>query len=230
MNENSRAKITYVSLTDECYARLKDDILNNVLQWGEQLDVTRIAKDFGVSRSPVVKAIERLNREGLVEIRPNKGSFVRTPTQKDILEICELRMAIEAMTIELAYQKHRDELLAKLAEHDRAISGYEEKGEEVPEDVFLKYDRDFHWIFTTYADNRHILETIDVIRNQVELFRIRTYSLVKAKQSIERHRAVVRCLKEDRLADAIQILRQHIAEVCEFAMETIGTAIPDGDQ
>lgn len=230
MTENSRSKITCVSLTDECYVRLKEDILSNVLQWGEQLDVTRIAKDFGVSRSPVVKAIERLNREGLVEIRPNKGSFVRTPTQKDILEICELRMALEAMTIELAYRKHRDELLTKLAEHDHTISSYEEKGEEVPEDVFLKYDRDFHWTFATYADNRHILETIDVIRNQVDLFRIRTYSLTKAKQSIERHRAVVRCLEEDRLADAIKILRQHITEVCEFAMETVGTAIPDGDQ
>ncbi len=219
----NNGKITYVSFTDECYARIQSDILDGKIRWGERLDVSTLAEAYGVSRSPVVKAIERLAHEGLVEIVPNKGSYVRTPTKKDIIEVTEIRFAIEALNVELAYKKQKEALLEQLAEQDRTIAVFEERGEQIPEAVFLAYDREFHWTFAVAAGNSRLLNIIDVNRNQVELFRIRTYSRDKAKQSVARHRAIVQCLQQDQLVEAVRVLRQHIYEVGEFAIETVVT-------
>ncbi|WP_119066356.1 GntR family transcriptional regulator [Aggregatilinea lenta] len=219
----NNGKITYVSFTDECYARIQSDILDGKIRWGERLDVSTLAEAYGVSRSPVVKAIERLAHEGLVEIVPNKGSYVRTPTKKDIIEVTEIRFAVEALNVELAYKKRKEALLEQLAEQDRTIAVFEERGEQIPEEVFLAYDREFHWTFAVAAGNSRLLNIIDVNRNQVELFRIRTYSRDKAKQSIARHRAIVQCLQQDQLVEAVRVLRQHIYEVGEFAIETVVT-------
>ena len=209
----SRGKITYVSLADECYNRISSDILNNILPWGEQLDVARIAQDFGVSRSPVNKAIERLAHEGLVEIRPNKGSYIRTPTIRDIDEVTEIRSAIEKLACELAYAKNRERLLAALEENEQELAPYEDGQQDVPFDVFREYDREFHSTFARLADNNRLIEIFGMIRNQVELFRTRTYQGPKTQKAIQRHREVLDFLRNDQLDAAISALLEHVEEV-----------------
>jgi DNA-binding GntR family transcriptional regulator len=209
----SRGKITYVSLTDECYSRIRSDILNDILPWGEQLDVARIAEDFGVSRSPVVKAVERLAHEGLVEIRPNKGSYVLTPTVRDIDEVTEIRIAVERLACTLAYTKHHAQLMAMLDENEQRISAYNDRQEPIPFGVFLEYDREFHLIFARLADNQRLLDIFEIIRNQVELFRTRTYLEPQTQRALHRHREVLTLLRDHRLPEALSALQEHIEEV-----------------
>jgi DNA-binding GntR family transcriptional regulator len=209
----SRGKITYVSLTDECYNRIRSDILNDILPWGEQLDVARIADEFGVSRSPVVKAVERLAHEGLVEIRPNKGSYVRTPTVRDIDEVTEIRNAVERLACELAYTKHHAQLMAMLDENEQRLSAYEAQPETIPFGVFLEYDREFHLIFARLADNQRLLDIFEIIRNQVELFRTRTYLGPQTQRALHWHREVIAHLRDRRLPEALSALQDHIEEV-----------------
>jgi DNA-binding GntR family transcriptional regulator len=209
----SRGKITYVSLTDECYSRIRSDILNNILPWGEQLDVARIAEDFGVSRSPVVKAVERLAHEGLVEIRPNKGSYVLTPTVRDIDEVTEIRIAVERLACTLAYTKHHAQLMAMLDENEQRLSPYDDRREPIPFGVFLEYDREFHLIFARLADNQRLLDIFEIIRNQVELFRTRTYLEPQTQRALHRHREVLTHLRDHRLPEALSALQEHIEEV-----------------
>lgn len=209
----SHGKITYVSLADECYNRIRADILNNILPWGEQLDVAQIAQDFGVSRSPVNKAIERLAHEGLVEIQPNKGSYIRTPTIRDIDEVTEIRSAIEKLACELAYTKNRDQLIAALEKNERVLAPYQGDQQDVPFEVFREYDREFHATFARLADNSRLMEIFAMIRNQVELFRTKTYLEPQTQKAVERHHEVLGCLKDDRLDDAISALLEHVEEV-----------------
>ncbi len=216
----SRGKITYVSLTDECYTRIKDDILNNILPWGEQLDVAQIAEDFGVSRSPVVKAVERLAHERLVEIRPNKGSYVLTPTARDIDEVTELRIAVERLACALAYAKHYDQLLAMLDENEQQLSDHEAQQGEIPFGTFLEYDREFHLIFARLADNQRLMDVFEIVRNQAELFRTRTYLGPQTRRAIDRHQEVATHLRNQQLPEALNTLQEHIEEV---RLDTLST-------
>ncbi|MCY4538912.1 MAG: GntR family transcriptional regulator [Chloroflexi bacterium] len=222
-------KIQIGSLTTECYTRIKDDILNKRIPWGQKLNVPELTARFGISRSPVVKAIERLSHEGLVQIIPNRGSFVSAPTKRDIVEIAQVRIAFESMACELAFRRDKSALLNSQERNEAQISACERKQQRIPEDVWFTYDRDFHRIFAEVADNSRLLEIYEQVRNQIELFRV-FYGEGDALRALELHREILTLLRQDRLGDALQVLRLHIEEVCEQTIDEFQRAVSEMDQ
>ncbi len=208
-------KITYTNLTDECYRRIKADILSDRLAWGERLDVNGIAEKYGVSRAPVIKSIERLAQEGLVDILPNRGSFVKTPSVKDIVEVSEVRNGFEILACRLAFIKNKALLIQRLEANDQMIRSYEERSKEIPEEVFLNYDRKFHRIFSELAENQRLIVLFDIVRDQIEHFRMQSYAPEKANRSVQMHRNVTARIKNNDLDGALQTLSEHIHEVCQ---------------
>lgn len=86
-------------LVDEVYQRLRELIFQNSYVPGQRLDIERIAEQLGISRQPVVEAINRLAREGLLVIRPRVGTFVRKLSSQDVHEILETRLMIELFAL-----------------------------------------------------------------------------------------------------------------------------------
>ena len=207
-------RIEVGSLTNECYSRIKDDILNKRIRWGQKLSVPELTARFGISRSPVVKAIERLSHEGLVQIIPNRGSFVSAPTMRDILEIAQVRIAYELMACELAFRRDKTVLLKNQEVNERPIIDCERNLQRIPEDVWFSYDRNYHRIFAEIAGNSRLREIYEQLRNQIELFRV-FYGEGDALRALELHREILALLRQDRLEAALKVLRIHIEEVCE---------------
>jgi DNA-binding GntR family transcriptional regulator len=83
---------------------LREAVWEGVLKPGDRLNEQRLSEQLGVSRPPLREAIRVLEQEGLVESVARKGSFVRTFTGPDILEIYAVRCALEAMAAELAVE------------------------------------------------------------------------------------------------------------------------------
>ncbi len=214
-------KIEIASLTDECYKRIKRDILFGKLGWGQKLNVINMAQVYGISRSPVIKAIDRLAMEQLVRIIPNIGSFVLIPTKEDVKEVTEIRLMLETTMCRLAYKKNRDPLLHGLREANETIEQKVEDGQEIRFDSFLEYDRTFHMRFAACADNERLRVYYESIRNQVELFRTRTYFKPYVDLALERHRSITDALSHDRLKEAISLLESHIREVENEILESL---------
>ncbi len=222
-------RIQIGSLTTECYSRLKDDILNKRISWGQKLNVTELTARFGISRSPVVKAIERLSHEGLVQIIPNRGSFVSAPTKRDIVEIAQVRIAFESMACELAFRRDKSALLKNQEQNEAQIVECERKGEAIPADVWFTYDRDFHRIFAEVAGNSRLLDIYEQVRSQIELFRV-FYGESDALRALELHREILALLRQDQLGDALKILRLHIEEVCQQTIDDFQRAMTEMSQ
>ncbi|MCY4021045.1 MAG: GntR family transcriptional regulator [Chloroflexi bacterium] len=222
-------KIQIGSLTTECYTRIKDDILNKRIRWGQKLNVPELTARFGISRSPVVKAIERLSHEGLVQIIPNRGSFVSAPTKRDIVEIAQVRIAFETMACELAFRRDKSALLANQEQNEAPITDCERQQLRIPEDVWFTYDRDFHRIFAEVAGNNRLLDIYEQVRNQIELFRV-FYGEDDALRALKLHREILALLRQDQLSDALKVLRLHIEEVCEQTIDEFQRAMTEMDQ
>lgn len=205
-------RIKFVSLAEECYLRIQNDILNGQLDWGTQLDVIHLAEKYGISRSPVVKAIDRLAHEGLVTVLPNKGSYVCRPTERDVIELTEVRMALEIMACELAYTKNREQLLRALDKNEHSVRRYEDAGMAIPFDIFRTYDRILHRTFVLLCDNKRFLDIFEINRNQVELSRTKSYSLPTYTQALIMHRRIIAALQQGQLEEAQHLLRIHIEE------------------
>ena len=106
----------YNSAQEEAYSYLRKSILSGSLAGGTRLDIFRIASNLGMSRMPVREALRQLASEGLVVIRPNRGVVVTQLTPEDVLEIFEMRAALEGLAARLA-SPHLDEAAFQDLEH-----------------------------------------------------------------------------------------------------------------
>ena len=87
----------YLPLRDVVFNPLRDAILTGKLVPGERLMENQLAEKLGVSRTPVREALRMLELENLVELVPRKGAQVLDMTEKDIVNILEIRSALEGL-------------------------------------------------------------------------------------------------------------------------------------
>jgi DNA-binding GntR family transcriptional regulator len=90
-----------VSLADEAYLAIRDEILRGHLRPGMPLSRRRLATQLGMSVLPVSEALKRLEEDGLVESRARAGTRVRVPSETDVRELYELREALESQAARL---------------------------------------------------------------------------------------------------------------------------------
>jgi DNA-binding GntR family transcriptional regulator len=93
---------------------LQDRIVSGALPGGARLLPEAIAAELGLSRMPVREAIRQLDAEGYVTIRPNRGAVVTARTRGEILELFEIRAALEGTALRLGAQAASGEALADL--------------------------------------------------------------------------------------------------------------------
>src|SRR5690242_16860952 len=80
---------------DRAYDRLKRSIIDGAYRPGQQLKVLRVARELGISRTPVKEALGRLEQEGLIKREPGSGYSVRGLSVSDILNLYKVREALE---------------------------------------------------------------------------------------------------------------------------------------
>ena len=101
------------STADAVAASLRDMIINGELEAGERLVERDLADRFGISRIPMREAIQRLEREGLLDIFRNRGAVVRMLSASDVQEIYDLRALLEGDAIYRSVKRLDDETLAR---------------------------------------------------------------------------------------------------------------------
>jgi DNA-binding GntR family transcriptional regulator len=90
-----------VSLAEQAYLAIREEILRGQLRPGTPLARRRLARELGMSLLPVTDALRRLEEDGLVESRARAGTRVRVPSERDIRELYELREALETQSARL---------------------------------------------------------------------------------------------------------------------------------
>jgi DNA-binding GntR family transcriptional regulator len=102
------------ALVDSLAAQLHARVLSGDLAAGTRLRQEALAEEFGVSRTPIREALRKLQAGGLVELRPNRGAFVRGVSPREIRDAYEVRAALEGLAAELAAGCVRHEQLERL--------------------------------------------------------------------------------------------------------------------
>ena len=90
-------KIEHLSLAEQVYHRLLDQIINGKLAEGAKLSEELICRNLGVSRTPAREALMMLDRDKLIDRIPRRGCFVRKFDHKEIIELFECRRLLECM-------------------------------------------------------------------------------------------------------------------------------------
>lgn len=145
------------TLSDQAYNALKQAIVSGKLKEEEALPEEKIAKELGISRTPLRDAFHRLALEGLIIHRTGKPSIVASFTKEDSLDYMELRSILEVKNIEKIISKVDEKAVKLLREN---ISGQLSAIKEDNYDQFIELDRDFHLILASLNKNAEFRKTI----------------------------------------------------------------------
>ncbi len=100
--------IQHNDLSQPVYERLKEMIANGLLPPGQKLIQEKLAAELGVSRTPLLKALQSLEHEMLVESIPRRGIYVRQISTQEMIDVYDCREAVESMALRLVIERASD--------------------------------------------------------------------------------------------------------------------------
>src|SRR5579863_8001357 len=155
------------SLTEMVIAQIRELIVSGRLVLGEQLSESALAEQLGVSRTPVREAFLRLETERLVEVRPQRGTFVFQYGVAELRDICELREVLETGALRIALSRNRREAIERLEQETDAA----EAAGVIDPGRYQAFDNAFHDALVKASANKELIEAYERISGRVRAIR-----------------------------------------------------------
>ncbi len=200
-----------VPVNQQIYRTLRQDIVACVIAPGAFLSEKEISARFNVSRQPVREAFIKLAEAGLVQVLPQRGTFVMKISAKRVADGRFIREALESAVIRRAASVVTEQDLALLA-HNLRRQELAAKSNQAQE--FLQLDDEFHRLIAQIIDCRLAWETIENIKATMD--RVRFFSLSKVsppENLIAQHYNIYAALQARNPDAAEQALRAHLQEM-----------------
>lgn len=196
------------SLTELVTESLREWIVSGKLELGEQLSEVRVAKELGVSRTPVREAINRLEMEGLLNVEPQRGTFVFCLEPEEIAMLCDARVCLETTALKEAIRRNPEQLLKRLTGCTRKMT-LARQADDVS--GYLALDTEFHQHFFDCSGNRFLDDAYQAIAQKMASLRNRLgrHPDHMAK-SYREHLELTEAVGKDDTEAALAILRTHI--------------------
>jgi DNA-binding GntR family transcriptional regulator len=213
---------------DRIYERLRDWIVSGELMPGERLVERSLAREMGVSRTPIREALHRLEVRGLVQTT-NRETVVTVHNYDDLHDLCVAREGMEGLTTRLAATNRGDldmmNLDRILAENELAV-----EANDVRELVNLNHE--FHEAIWLVSRNRYLAGELRLLRGLIErLQRTTLADPLRQRQSLDEHRELVAAIRERDAAGAEDIARRHFQRAMALRLANLDrppTSHPDG--
>ncbi|MET3506682.1 GntR family transcriptional regulator [Halalkalibacter oceani] len=192
------------------YHRLKQKIISFKLLPGEMINENRVAELFNVSRTPVREALRQLTNEGFLLEKAGK-LYVYELSVQDIMEIFEVREALERKAIQLLNKECLHMLVKKLKDKNKRMHQL-----LIEEDYegFFEADDHFHKLIVNNCENNKITEILHKFNVQVGRVRYLTIlSEHRMKSTIDEHVAVIDAIEKEDLNKAAIAMSKHIHAV-----------------
>lgn len=139
--------------------KLRAAILSGLLPHGTHLSEIKLSKEYGVSRTPVREALSALAADGLIEMYPNRGAFVKTPDETTQQELLTLYGFLMGLAANLATETLTE---TDMARFERWVSAITEGGSEADKAV-----RSFNELLVTAAANDTLAEMVTLVSRRL---------------------------------------------------------------
>ncbi|WP_256840538.1 GntR family transcriptional regulator [Ornithinimicrobium faecis] len=211
--------------SDRVYAELLGRISEGEFAAGERLFEQALARDLGVSRTPVRDALKRLAAEGLVDTTPNKGAQVVSFTAEDTAALYELRAQFEPVACRLAVPRLREEDLAELEDLNTRMQEIVDQGRDPAELTAL--NNAFHTVFVERCGNRHLAIALQALfRPAIVTRTFSQYAPRSLERSMQAHQQLVEAARARDGEWAESVMRSHILSTRHATGAS--ESVPDG--
>lgn len=195
---------------DDAYTLLIEAIDRGDYRPGDRLVEAELADRFGVSRTPVREALQRLETQAVVT-RDGRSLVVSSLDHDQLGELYVVRAELEGLAARLAAQHAAPEevrVLHDMVARDRAIIG--------DPDALARANKRFHQQLHLASHNRYLVQQLEMVRRSMAL--VSTTSLAaagRAARALDEHEALVRAIEARDAATAEAVIRDHISNAFE---------------
>lgn len=198
-----------VRRADHILDDLEQMIVTGSFADGERLDEIRLSEHFGVSRTPIREALQKLAASGLVEQRPRRGVFVVEPGPVELVEMFEAMAELEASCGFLAAKRITESKLLALKEANdlckHAVAGNDA-------DKYYAHNEQFHQLIYDAAQSSYLQDLAVKLQKRLKPYRrMQLHLRGRLEQSMSEHEAILRALADGNGDCAAHELRGHVA-------------------
>lgn len=195
------------SLKELTLDELRQRIIDGRIGFGEALSENTLASELGVSKTPVREALMQLRTEGLVDIQPQRGTFVFQLAAEQVVAISELRAVLEVAAIDMAMARAHERLVAGmeriLGDMERAFSA----GDIV---AYRTLDGDYHQLMVATSGNAYLADAYSLITFRLQALRSRlSRDATLNQRSMDQHRAMLALAKAGKSEELKALLASH---------------------
>jgi GntR family transcriptional regulator, rspAB operon transcriptional repressor len=191
--------------------RLREAILSGRIPKGTRLYESQLAKEMGISRTPIREALHVLEREMLLSAVDKVGYLIQDADPADLEEISEIRKTVECLAVRKAVEHCGAEDLEKL---ERNLDRSEKALKDGRVEAFIVLDAEFHHLLCSLSGSQRLIRMAEMLRKEMQRFRSRARSLEPlAAASLRYHKRMIPLLKNKDLESLTKILGEHIEDV-----------------
>ncbi len=196
-------------LQDRAYAELKRLIQGGTYPAGTFLSERKLARELGMSKTPVRSALVRLDIEGFVSVSPQQGIVVREPSLQEIVDLFDIRVALESFVARrVAGQlsaEHKAQLKRNLQEQSDAVR----KGDE---STLTLLDTDFHCLLCSFLGNVEIERVMWQLRDKLHrvILRVMRQATGRPRTAFQEHAAIAEAVMRGKGEEAAARIEKHL--------------------
>jgi DNA-binding GntR family transcriptional regulator len=199
------------TISDRVYQGLRAAIMRLDLKPGDEINIKTISENLGVSRSPVRDALLKLEKEGLADLMPQKGTFVSRIDLARMREERFLRESLEEKTLELFVDRCTDTDVCRIRD---ILDAQKRSLDSGSYEDFLDRDDEYHRVFFEGADKRmcwDIIQSMSGHYRRVRLLVLRRDGM--SAHNYAEHASIYDLVRARDKAGAVAVLRGHLGRL-----------------
>ncbi|WUD72229.1 GntR family transcriptional regulator [Streptomyces sp. NBC_00510] len=211
-------------LRQAVYEALIDLIVNGTLRPGQHLVEAELADHLGVSRQPVREALQRLQTDGWVDLRPAQGAFVHSPTQEEATQLLSVRAVLETHSAHGAALHATDADVARLWELQdagiAALAADDARG-------IVEANAALHGFITELSRNQVLGELILQVDRRVRWYYM-PIARPRGRDAWNEHATIIEAIALGDAERSEELMRRHTRNTTDFYCRQIAAAVDAG--
>lgn len=196
------------TLHEEIANNLREMIMSGELKEGDKIKEDEFCKSMDISKTPLREALRVLSAEGLIRLIPNRGSYVTTPTFKEIKEMFDVMSVLEGVCARTAAEKMSNTDYEKLKKiHLQLEENFRLKDQK----HYIRYNNKYHSFVQELAGNKTLNQIVNGLRQKILLYRYKSLNLSgRFEQSIQEHRDLLEAFRKRDAEKAESLMKSHM--------------------
>jgi DNA-binding GntR family transcriptional regulator len=201
----------FPNIGDSIYDLMWKRIVNLDFPPGSRLSDDALAREIGVSRTPMREALHRLSQVGLVQVNARRGFFIPVATRQDVAELYDLRIALETFATRVAAPLITPEELQPHLERQRRVRERAESTAPADVEEFVESDLHLHELLVQRGGNRRMRQILTDLKGQLSLVLLRAAVSPESRvYAIAEHGRILDALLASDVEAAVAAMTDHL--------------------